>query len=172
MSWFGRSPRARGTSLADRPTLLGESLVGDQQPAVELSGDDLVARLERGSRVSGQLSFNGAARIDGSVDGEIRCRGNLTIGEGAEIRANISAAAVVINGRVEGDVTAEEKVELGVPARLSGNIDAPRLVVAEGVVFDGDCTMGGGARGAAADRLTANEVFEGGSPKLVTNLEK
>jgi cytoskeletal protein CcmA (bactofilin family) len=33
-------------------------------------------------------------------------------------------------------------VELVAPARLIGNIDAPRLVITEGVVFDGDCSMG------------------------------
>jgi cytoskeletal protein CcmA (bactofilin family) len=39
-------------------------------------------------------------------------------------------------------VTAKEKVELMAPARLYGNIDTPRLVITEGVVFDGDCSMG------------------------------
>jgi cytoskeletal protein CcmA (bactofilin family) len=39
-------------------------------------------------------------------------------------------------------VSAKEKVELVAPARLIGNIDTPRLIIAEGVVFDGDCSMG------------------------------
>jgi cytoskeletal protein CcmA (bactofilin family) len=101
-----------------------------------------VAYLYKGSRVSGQLSFQGPARIDGSVEGEIHCQGSLTIGESADIRAKISAQVVVIRGKVEGNVSAKEKVELGAQARLIGNIDAPRLVIAEGVVFDGNCAMG------------------------------
>jgi cytoskeletal protein CcmA (bactofilin family) len=48
----------------------------------------------------------------------------------------------LIRGKVEGNVTAKEKVELLAPARLIGNVTAPRLVIAEGVVFDGDCSMG------------------------------
>lgn len=102
----------------------------------------LVGYLYKGSRVSGQLSFHGPARIDGSVDGEIQCQGTLTIGEGAEIRAKISGHVVIIRGKVEGNVTAKEKVELAAPAKLIGNVDTPRLIVAEGVVFDGNCAMG------------------------------
>ena len=76
------------------------------------------------------------------MDGEIQCHGTLTIGERAEVRAKISGDVIVIRGKVEGNVVAKEKVELVAPARLFGDIDTPRLVITEGVVFDGDCTMG------------------------------
>ena len=84
----------------------------------------------------------GNARIDGTVEGEIQCHGKLIIGEGAEIRAKISGKIVVIQGRVDGNVAATERIELAAPARLYGNINTPRLIIAEGVVFDGDCSMG------------------------------
>jgi cytoskeletal protein CcmA (bactofilin family) len=102
----------------------------------------LVGHLCKGSRVSGQLMFQGAARIDGNVDGEIQCHETLTIGDGADVRGKISSQVVIIRGKVEGNVTAREKVELLAPARLVGTIKAPRLTVMEGVVFDGDCSMG------------------------------
>jgi cytoskeletal protein CcmA (bactofilin family) len=102
----------------------------------------LVGHLYKGSRVSGQLMFQGPARIDGNVEGEIQCHGTLTIGDGADIRAKISSQVVIIRGKVEGNVTANEKVELVAPGRVVGNISAPRLTVTEGVVFDGDCSMG------------------------------
>ncbi len=102
----------------------------------------LVGYLYKGSRVSGEITFQGHARIDGNVEGEIHCHGTLTIGEGAEVRAKISGHVITIHGRVDGNVLAKEKVELVAPARLHGNIVAPRLVITEGVVFDGDCSMG------------------------------
>ena len=58
------------------------------------------------------------------------------------MRAKISGQNVVIRGKVECNVAAKEKVELLAPARLIVNVSAPRLVIAEGVVFDGDCSMG------------------------------
>jgi cytoskeletal protein CcmA (bactofilin family) len=135
----------------------------------------LVAHLYKGSRVSGQLSFQGSANIDGSVDGEIRCQGILTIGEGAEVKARISGETVIIRGRVEGNVTGNAKVELAAPARLYGNISTPRLVVAEGVVFDGDCSMG-----VAKDKvgiasslsMSAERAAAGQKSKLHTESEK
>jgi cytoskeletal protein CcmA (bactofilin family) len=135
----------------------------EPRPAAE---PGLVAALHKGSRLSGQLILQGSARIDGSVDGEIQCHGRLTIGEGAEIRARISGQVVIIQGRVEGNVTAKEKVELIAPARLFGNINTPRLTIAEGVVFDGDCSMGltkpkagdTGAQSASGDKASAAQA--------------
>jgi cytoskeletal protein CcmA (bactofilin family) len=102
----------------------------------------LIGRLFKGSRVSGQLMFQGPAQIDGKVEGEIQCHGTLTIGASADVRARISSEVVIICGKVEGNVTARQKVELVAPGRLIGNISAPRLTVTEGVVFEGDCSMG------------------------------
>lgn len=111
-----------------------------EEPPSSIAG--LVGYLYKGSRVSGQLSFQGPTRIDGTVDGEIQCQGMLTIGESAEVKAKITAQAVVIRGKVEGNVSARESIELITPARLIGNIDTPRLIITEGVVVDGDCSMG------------------------------
>jgi len=170
MAWFGRSPRARGALFEDRPS----PILSPSVPA-ELSGEDLVAYLYKGSRVTGQLTFHGTTRIDGAVDGEILCHGSLTIGAGAEIRANVSGDVIVIHGQVEGDVTAKEKVELGAPARLLGNIDAPRLIITEGVVFDGYCSMGGtkGKREVLSPPSSGSEkALEGEAAKLINKLEK
>jgi cytoskeletal protein CcmA (bactofilin family) len=159
MAWFDRNPGGKKISevephkadVAPKPTPEPAPVAAAPEPKpapkVEAapplaSTAGLVGYLYKGSRVSGQLSFQGPARIDGVVDGEIKCQGSLTIGEGAEIRAKISGQTVVIRGKVEGNVTAKEKVELLAPGRLTGNISAPRLIIAEGVVFDGDCSMG------------------------------
>jgi cytoskeletal protein CcmA (bactofilin family) len=72
---------------------------------------------------------------------------------------------------VEGNVTAKERVELATPARLIGNVDSPRLVVTEGVVFDGDCSMGvakttsGGATPTPAS-IIADKAMAAQAPKL------
>jgi cytoskeletal protein CcmA (bactofilin family) len=95
-----------------------------------------VGYLYKGSRVSGHLSFQGSATIDGTVDGDIQCQGTLTIGESAEVKAKITAQAVIVRGKVEGNVTAKERIELIAPARLIGDIETSRLF------FEGVCSMG------------------------------
>lgn len=150
------------------PTVAKEPPRAPEPPAPAL-----VAAIYKGSKVSGQLIFQGAARIDGSVDGEIQCHGTLTIGDGAEVKAKISGQVVVVQGRVEGNVTAKEKVELIAPARLFGNISTPRLTITEGVVFDGDCSMGmAKPKGAAAGAQSVSADKTGAAAKLQAEPEK
>lgn len=150
MAWFDRNPgekkepenqRAVGSSPRPVATAMASEPVPVKEPP-RPAESGVVASLLKGSRVTGQLNFQGAARIDGIVDGEIQCQGRLVIGEGAEVRAKITGQTVVVQGRVEGNVIAKERLELVSPARLYGNIVTPRLTIAEGVVFDGDCSMG------------------------------
>ena len=130
MAWFDRNPggkkgpEAEPKKIAEAPKPVTEPaplaaapepkpvVAAKEVPPPQPAEPGLVAYLYKGSRVSGQLSFQGPARIDGAVDGEIQCQGTLTIGEGAEMRAKISGQVVIIRGRVEGNVTAKEKVEL------------------------------------------------------------
>ena len=191
MAWFDRSPESKKVPEAE-PKKIAEAPKPVTEPAPMAAAPEpkpvvakevappqpaepgMVAYLYKGSRVSGQLSFQGPTRIDGAVDGEIQCQGTLTIGEGAEIRAKISAQAVIIRGKVEGNVTAKEKVELATPARLIGNVDTPRLIVTEGVVFDGNCAMGvakqkGGFVSSAS--VGADKVAAVQAPKLQADLK-
>jgi len=185
MAWFDRNPGNKSSSEA-KPEKIPEApkpipeptpvaTVPEPKPAPKIeeppqpSTAGLVGYLYKGSRISGQINFQGAARIDGAVDGEVQCQGTLTIGEGAEVRAKISGQVVVIRGRVEGNVTAREKLEIATPGRLIGNIDTPRLIIGEGVVFDGDCSMGvakqkGGVAGPHS--LGVEKAAEVPAPKL------
>lgn len=126
-----------GTAANESPTPSDRSWSAQETPS---SGSK--AFLGRGSSVTGKLSFEGPAHIDGQVDGEIHAQDTLTIGEGAVVNAQIVGASVIINGRVTGDVTARKRLEIRAPGTLVGNITTPSLVIHEGVTFEGQCTMG------------------------------
>jgi cytoskeletal protein CcmA (bactofilin family) len=99
------------------------------------------AYLDRGSKISGKISFEGPARIDGEVDGEINAKDSLTIGESAVITAHIRAASVSVAGKVSGDIVATQRIEIRPSAKVSGNITAPVLSILEGALFEGHCSM-------------------------------
>jgi cytoskeletal protein CcmA (bactofilin family) len=99
------------------------------------------AYLDRGSKISGKISFEGPARIDGEVDGEINAKDSLTIGESAVVTAQIRAASVSVAGKVSGDIVATQRIEIRPSAKVSGNIAAPVLSVQEGAQFEGHCSM-------------------------------
>ena len=91
------------------------------------------------------------------------------------MRAKISSQVVIIRGKVEGNVTATDKVELIAPARVFGNITSPRLIITEGVVFDGDCSMGAAREvgGVASSKgIGSEKVSVAQAPKLQTDSSK
>jgi cytoskeletal protein CcmA (bactofilin family) len=114
------------------------------------------AFLGKGSRVTGKLAFEGTVRIEGHVEGEISAQDTLIIGESAVVNAQITGASVVVHGRVTGDITARKRLEIRAPGKLFGNITTPSLVIHEGVIFEGQCSMGGAdAQRADKDRKVA-----------------
>lgn len=89
----------------------------------------------------GDLSFSKSLQINGYFEGEISEGGFLVIGEGAEVKANISAKTVIIQGTVHGNVEAINRLEIHPNGRLYGNIRTAKLKIADGVVFEGKCEM-------------------------------
>jgi cytoskeletal protein CcmA (bactofilin family) len=88
----------------------------------------------------GKLTFQGAVRIDGKFSGEIHTE-DVVVGEGADVRAQVSVGSLILNGQLRGNVRAKKAVELHAPARLYGDIETPSLVIHNGVIFEGHCKM-------------------------------
>ncbi len=89
----------------------------------------------------GKLAFSGVVHLDGNFTGEIISRGTLVVGKDSVVHAQIHSNVLKIAGEIHGDLTATEKIELYPPARVYGNIRTPSLVVEEGVIFEGTCSM-------------------------------
>lgn len=106
------------------------------------------------SNIEGQLNFSGQARLDGAFKGEIRGTGALLIGPAARVEADIQAASVTISGEVIGEINASERIELRAPGKLKGNINAPLVVMDEGVLFEGHCSMAGEEAKDRAPKIT------------------
>jgi cytoskeletal protein CcmA (bactofilin family) len=129
------------------PTVVTTSPSPSEKPAVTVRpapaapAPDARAYLDSGTKVSGKLSFDGPTRIDGQVDGEIAGKDSLTIGESAVVTAQIKAAAIIVAGKVSGDIIASTRIEIRPSAKVIGNLTAPVLVVHEGALFEGHCSM-------------------------------
>ncbi|MFB3819364.1 MAG: polymer-forming cytoskeletal protein [Candidatus Methylomirabilales bacterium] len=104
---------------------------------------EIRAFLGEGTQFKGVLSFSGAVRIDGQVEGEIVGDEVLIIGEPGQLKAEIEVGTLVVSGRVQGTISAKQRVELLASSRVTGTIRTPCLVVAEGAVFNGSCEMAG-----------------------------
>lgn len=99
------------------------------------------AYLNQGSKISGKLEFQEPAQIEGQVDGEISAQDSLTIGESAVVTAQIKASSIIVAGKLSGEIIASERIEIRPSGKVSGNLTTPRLVVHDGAMFEGNCTM-------------------------------
>lgn len=94
-----------------------------------------------GTKVKGELHSKGTIRIEGEVEGRIECEDTVVVHESGTVRADIIGGQVIISGTVEGNTFAHERLEITNQAKVVGNITAPRISIAEGVIFEGQCTM-------------------------------
>lgn len=104
--------------------------------------------------IKGDLTFDGAAKILGSVEGTITSKGKLTVAEGADCKASIKAGEVTVQGSIEGDIEVNGRVDLQASGILQGDITAGTMTMADGASFVGTCRIGAAA-GASGNRTRA-----------------
>jgi cytoskeletal protein CcmA (bactofilin family) len=107
-----------------------------------------------GTRFKGEFDLNGLLRIDGDFTGTIRTTGKVLVGRNGRAECTLHAGTVVVGGVVRGEIFSSEKVIILSTGFVLGNITTPRLIVEEGVIFNGTCRVTAGpaktAKGASA----------------------
>lgn len=92
--------------------------------------------------IKGEVSSDEDVSVDGRIDGQLVVRdAALTIGERAQIQADIRGARIVVHGLVSGAISASERIELTPSATVNGSLSANRVVVADGAQFNGRIDM-------------------------------
>jgi cytoskeletal protein CcmA (bactofilin family) len=107
---------------------------GDDRAAAEARSESLV---DRHSSFDGRYETDHDLRVEGSISGEVLCRGILTIEREASARARIQARDAEIRGRLEGDIVCSGRLLLASTAVVTGTIKATTLVVEEGASLSG-----------------------------------
>ncbi len=85
--------------------------------------------------VTGDVKSDGAVRIDGQVNGNVRCT-TLVTGEAARIVGEIDGNEVTVHGHVEGSINAGN-VLIKASGRVDGDIASQSLAIEHGAVFAG-----------------------------------
>ncbi|MEQ8603325.1 MAG: polymer-forming cytoskeletal protein [Marivibrio sp.] len=107
-----------------------------------------VSEITAGLTVVGRIEGDGDVRLDGRLEGDVRCRA-LTIGSTGELIGRIEAEELTVQGRIEGDVRAK-RVRLEATAKVIGDVAHDVLEVAAGATIEGRYSRGA----AKADKLS------------------
>lgn len=98
--------------------------------------------LGKGCKFKGTIEVEGTLRIDSEFEGVVNCPETLVVGKTGIVRAEINVKNAIIGGKVIGNITATNKIELQSGSHIEGDITTHRLVIDEGVFFEGSCKMG------------------------------
>ena len=97
--------------------------------------------VSEGTRFEGLLSFEGMARIEGDLFGEVAGEGTLEVGPHAYVEADIDVDTLSVEGALAGRVRARRQINVRAGARIAASIETARLAVASGARVDGRVAM-------------------------------
>ena len=101
-----------------------------------------VVTLGKETSFSGVLKFHETLRVQGRFKGTIEASGALIVDKEAEIDADrIVVSSLTVYGSVIGNVYALDKIDMMSGAKVKGDVAAARLRIADGVLFEGQCSM-------------------------------
>ena len=123
----------------------------------DASKGDLNGFLDAGSHIQGELQFEDTFRIDGKLTGKAVSHGDLVVGEGGEVDADVEVGRLFVSGTLRGTVTASRRIEITAGGKVLADIRTPSLVIEDGAVFEGGCSMTS-APGKAAAKVTPMPV--------------
>ena len=111
---------------------------------------------------TGDLSFEGAVRIDGRFEGNIHSEkdGTLIVSEGAFIKGEVNVPNLVLHGDVNGDVRASHSLKIGEKGVLNGDVEYRVITLAEGSAINGRCARIDDTDGLAQPKKEEAEVID------------
>ncbi len=126
----------------------GMNITGD----VTSSGNmDLIGNITGNIEIFGKLNVTGsitgnsaAAEIyaeSAQINGEVRSKGSVKIGQSSVVIGNIFATSAVIAGAVKGDIDVHGPVILDTSAIVMGNIKSKSVQINNGAVIEGMCSQ-------------------------------
>ncbi|HOM87227.1 MAG TPA: polymer-forming cytoskeletal protein [Spirochaetota bacterium] len=122
--------------------------------ALAKSGGDVANNvIGEDSYFSGKFLINGSLRIDGRFEGKYLQADQLYIGPNGKVKTNINAVSVIIEGLVIGNINATNRVLLMPTAKIYGDIKTPELIIQNGVILEGRCTIANDLKISAKDLI-------------------
>ncbi len=126
----------------------GMTITGD----ISSSGNmDLVGSINGNIDILGKLNITGSVNGNSSaaeiyaesaqINGEVKSKGSVKIGQSSVVIGNIYATSAVIAGAVKGDIDVHGPVILDTSAIVMGNIKSKSVQINNGAVIEGMCSQ-------------------------------
>jgi cytoskeletal protein CcmA (bactofilin family) len=117
------------------------------------SPEQVISIIGPGMRIKGDCDTEGAVRVEGVVQGNIRAGKSVVVGREGTVEGDIFTQDAVISGTVKGTLRAESRLELQSSSRVDGEVLAERMQLEEGAIINGTIQMGKGTGLGASSTL-------------------
>ena len=91
---------------------------------------------------TGDIETSSSIRIDGRVKGNVKAKGNVTLGPKALIEGDVFGMSFDVAGTITGNIIAGGTVTILENSRVLGNITSTALHIEQGASYSGKCTIG------------------------------
>jgi cytoskeletal protein CcmA (bactofilin family) len=117
-----------------------------------------VTVIGQGIFLRGSIRGDGDVEIRGRIEGDVEVAGEVTIAEGALVKADVQARRITVRGAVAGNLTGEDGVRLEEGARVVGDLRGAGIGIAEGALLRGNVQTGTGGQERARTRQAPREA--------------
>ncbi|GEM_PF-1399598 len=114
--------------------------IKDQNSYEQASGSGLNL-IGRGTTITGHIASASNIRVEGEIQGNVTCQDSVTVSGTGVVKGDITAKNVIVGGKIYGNLNVQEKLVIEAKGLINGEIITRRLVVDEGALFDGKCSM-------------------------------
>lgn len=98
-------------------------------------------RIERSTKITGEIVSEADFRIDGTLEGSITTSGKVVIGKEGVINGNAHCTYADVEGKFSGKIEVKESLSLKSTSEIEGEVIIGKLIVESGAVFNAKCSM-------------------------------
>ena len=114
-------------------------------------------RIEKNTKIKGDIVSEADFRIDGKLDGNVTTSGKVVIGKDGYIHGKVECVNADIEGNFNGELLVSDLLSLKASAVIEGTVSVTKLAVEPGATFNASCTMKG-----------KSGSFKSGNPSVTT----
>jgi cytoskeletal protein CcmA (bactofilin family) len=94
-----------------------------------------------GTNIFGDIKVEHDLRVEGYLKGTVEVGGMLVLGPTGKIEGQVQARSATIAGQILGNLKGLDKIVLESKSTLVGDLQTRELVINEGAIFQGNCSM-------------------------------
>lgn len=100
-------------------------------------------RIEKNTKIKGEIVSEADFRIDGKLDGNLKTSGKVVIGKDGYIHGKVECVNADIEGSFNGELLVSDLLSLKSAAVIEGTVFVSKLSVEPGATFNASCSMKG-----------------------------